>query len=167
MPSEYTISFYGSIVTILQFVVVFVTAILIYRQVRIQAHTHVVRTVEDMMRLWNSSHYAAMRRKVCRKYLAGDESFDSTCEELCEIFERFGLYSSIGAVPKDVMWEAISWFIEYYYEMFQDGLRNMRNYYNDETLFSNFESISMEMHRISKRKGAPNSEKSRKEVVRF
>ena len=151
----------------LQFVVVVVTAILIYAQIKTQVHTHVVRTIEDMMRLWNSSHYLLLRRQVCDRWREGEEAFDPMCGELCEIFERFGLYLRIGAIPEQAMWEAISWHIEHYYSMFGDKLCCVRRKYNDLYLFENFEILARRMIKISRKRGISNFSKTQEEIRVF
>lgn len=81
--------------------------------------------------------------------------------------EELGKYNKINAVPKDVMWSAQSWYIEYYYSLFREGISEIRGKHHDLTLFKEFEDLYVSMCKISKKEGAPVFKKQNKELEEF
>lgn len=150
----------------LQFLVITVTLILIYLQVRLQTASHVVNTLTTINTRWNSEAMLRARYIYCHSWQAGKRDFDSIAEYVAEFLEELGNYIELGAIPKDVMWAAHSWYIEHYYFMFKSGLEYIRRKHNDTTLYLNFESLFVCMIGISRSKGAPH-EKNEKELMAF
>jgi hypothetical protein len=150
-----------------QAIVVFVTLALIYRQVKLQTATHVVQTLAAMHQRWSEDSMLRARYSVCARYLAGDKAFDGISEYIAEFMEELGGYVKMGAVPVGVMWDAQSWYLEHYYPMFKAGIESTRQTYHDVTLYSNMESLFLQMSKHSAEKNAPNPERGEGDLRRF
>ena len=153
--------------SMIQAIVVLVTLVFIYRQVRLQTATHVVQTLGAIHQRWAEDAMLRARHSVCSRYLAETFEFDGVSEYIAEFMEELGSYVKINAVPPDVMWDAQSWYIEHYYFMFKVGIDLVRKNYHDETLYSNTESLFSQMTAHSKLVGAPSVERGPNDLRRF
>lgn len=153
--------------SMLQFFAVTITLIFIYFQVRTQTATHLVNTVTTINTRWNSEPMLRARYKYCSEWISGNKDFDAIAEYIAEFIEELGKYCKINAVPKDVMWSAQSWYVEYYYSLFKEGINEVRCRHHDPTLFQEFEDLFISMNKISKKNGAPVFEKQTKELEEF
>jgi len=151
----------------IQALIVFVTLGMIYYQVRLQTATHVVQTLAAMHQRWSEESMLRARYLVCSRYLAGDKSFDGISEYIAEFMEELGGYVKMKAVPVDVMWDAQSWYLEHYYPLFKSGIESTRQIYHDVTLYSNMESLFIQMSKHSGEKNAPNPERGERDLQRF
>ena len=151
----------------LQFLAVTVTLILIYFQVRLQTSSHVVTTLTTIHTRWNSEDMLRARYSYCYAWVHGNKEFDPVAEYIAEFIEELGNYIRMKAVPTDVMWAAQSWYIEFYYYMFKQGLEEVRSKHKDPTLYQNFECLFASMAKISKRKAAPTFDKREDELDAF
>jgi hypothetical protein len=147
--------------TMLEFIVVAVTAILIYGQIRIQTNGHIIAATESLVTQWNSDRVIALRKVVCRAWLENDHSFSPAAQSLAEVFEKFGLYAKIKVVPDEIMWDSLSWYAEYYHHMFEDGIEQARGQFKDNTLFENFDLLCERFKKVNASRSAPNFERPR------
>ena len=110
----------------MQFVVITVTLILIYIQVRVQTASHVVQALTTIHNRCDAEPMLRARHKVCQQWRDGKHDFDGVAEYVAEFMEEPGIYLRIRAVSAREMGEAQSWYIEHYYWMFKPGIEQVR-----------------------------------------
>ena len=153
--------------TFLQFIVVLATLVMIYRQVKTQTASHIVSTINSINDRWNSDLVLKARYSFCQKWLDGNKEFDAVGELIAEVLEEVGTIVRIRAVPKKVIWETHSWYIEHYYHMFKEGIETVRDECNDQTLYSEFQWLCAEMQKIDRQKQSPYVAKTTDELHTF
>ena len=138
--------------TMMQFFVVVATLGMIYLQVRTQTASHVVSTINAITTRWDSVAITRARYFYCQKWLEGHCEFDSTAEIIAERLEEIGIIVRLRAVPRKVIWETHSWYIEHYFQMFRPGIEEVRRRHNDNALYSESEWLYEEIMKINKRR---------------
>jgi len=151
----------------IQTITVAVTLGLIYWQIRVQTASHVVQTLTTIHSRWNHECMLRARLKVCSDWLAGNGGFDGVDEYVAEFMEELGHYVQIKAIPKKAMWEAQSWYIDHYFCMFRDGIRNVRQSLHDKNLYTRFEELYAAMVVINGREGSPAVTRADADLKRF
>jgi hypothetical protein len=151
----------------MQVVAIFSTLGFIYIQVRLQTASHVVSTINIINNRWESEVALKARYMACESYLAGNREFKAVDQKVAELLEEIGVIVHIKAVPKKIIWETHSWYIEHYYPMFEIGIQQYRKKYGDKHLYSEFEWLHLELKKVSRKKGLPEIERNGKEVEMF
>ncbi len=151
----------------MQFFVIAATLILIYFQVKIQTAAHVVQGLNTIHSRWNSESMLRARHKVCSDWLIGKRNFDGVDEYVAEFMEELGIYLQMKAVPDSAMWEAQSWYVEHYFCMFKEGIKNVRSLHKDENLYIQFEGLYKRMNEVNRKKRSPAFEREESELKRF
>lgn len=153
--------------SMMQFFAVFGTLLLIYFQVRTQTASHIISTINSINSRWDSEAMLRARYFYSQNWLNGSRVFDAIAENIAEFLEEIGTVVRIRAVPKKVIWETHSWYIEHYYPMFQSGVLEHRKKYNDKALYSEMEWLYHEIIKINKRKQLPTNMRSEEEMQTF
>ena len=151
----------------MQFFVVAITLFFIYKQVKVQAATHIVQTLNTICNRWNSESMMRARYKVCSDWVNGEHKFDGVDEYVAEFMEELSAYLKIEAVPPKTLWGVQSWNIEHYYCMFRDGIIKMREENKEVTLYQGFEKLYEAMQEVSRDMQVPNFERKKLELDRF
>jgi len=117
-----------------QFVVISITAWLIFRQVKVAAMSHVVQAVCTIQERCHSERMQHVRLDVCSKWKNGKREFDGACEHIANFFEELGTFVKIGAIPKRSLWDVQSWNIEHYWNIFEKGIAHARVEYEEQVI---------------------------------
>jgi hypothetical protein len=134
----------------------------------LQNSAHVVTTLDIFHRRWNEIPMLRTRFRACQRILeAKDEKFSQSMQHVAEFFEHMGTLVKLQAIDSNVIWQLYSWYIESYWEMFEEGILAARRKHKDETGFSEFEWLYRQMQAISKSKNVPSFEKSSDDILEF
>lgn len=165
----------------LQFVAITLTLIFIYRQLRIQSFSHVVSVLSRLDGQWNSKLMLVARVRTCQKwreaYLAlpknpqilkdANNGLDGNALAIADFFEDLAVYASKRFIPRDMIWHAYSWDLEYYWTLFRDGITEMHSTLNDVTPYSKLPKLIEAMKRENIKRNAPTSAKTQDEILTF
>lgn len=140
----------------IQAVVVLVTLIAIYIQIRLARYANMLPLFTSLEARWWSPRLVRARHNACTRHLdsqyepapglAADE------DAILAFFEDVGLYVAHGVLAKSIVWEKLSLIIEQYWQMLAPRIDFERRV--DPTYFTHFERLRRTMLRISKRRGA-------------
>ena len=139
----------------LNLLVVFLSAMLIVRQLRLQSTSHLVSTVHVLDEIWKHDSMIRARYMACESWLNGNVKADATVEHIFEFLEQIATYYKLGALSKEAIWEMYSWYIEHYWQMFGQGVSELRDRRQDPTLYCEVESVVKILHIISRERQAP------------
>ena len=121
------------------YLLVFVSIIFLYSQNRVERNSHLVTTMDVIRDRWNSETMYRARYDFCNEWINGRKGFTPLAEFIAEYFEYIGIYQKYKAIPTAVIWDAQSWYIEQYYLMFRNGIKDFRKNHEDPTLYIEFE----------------------------
>jgi hypothetical protein len=136
----------------LQFVIVTVTIILIYRELRLSAATHLLGSLTSLNERWTSPGMVSQRQKICQTYLKGERVLTLGMQNVFTFFAELGLYAKKGWVPRQVIWDTYSYHIECYWDMCSQEVSNRRTHLNDSSVFENFDQLVKDMRAINKKR---------------
>jgi hypothetical protein len=165
----------------LQFFVIALSLYFIYRQLRIQSFSHIVSALSTIDDQWNSKLMLVARVRTCEKwrkvYLAlqkkpqvlKDTSYrlDGNAQAIADFFEDLAIYHSKCVIPRDMIWHAYSWYLEYYWALLQEGITQTKNELKDATLYSLLPKLIEAMKKENIKREAPTFTKTKDEILKF
>jgi len=107
------------------------------------------------------------RFNCCKRFSEGQKEFDGSADHIAEFLDELGTYMKNKAIPDRILWEVQSWYVEHYWRMFEEHIRNVRTSYKDHSLFSEFEFMYHQMRKTSKRQNASVHERDVTELGLF
>ena len=137
------------------------------KQFEIQTASHIVQTLHVIDERWTSQAMLQARKHVCDTYLNNEFVMDGLAHLIAEYIEKLGVYLEIEAVPKPVMWETYSWYIEHYYRIFTDGIQELRRTYHDDALYRKTEFLFKAMRSIEEENGFAKAGEGIEDLKRF
>lgn len=147
--------------------IILVSLIFIYRQVRVHRFSNMLQTLSSLREHWNSDTMLAARKTTCINYQKGTKKIGKAEGDVLGFFEELGLLLKKGVVSKEFIWETYSYFIEHYWSMLEPNIKEFRLSTNDNSWLDNFESLRKAIHRYSKKRKCPSSDKTEEEIKRF
>jgi hypothetical protein len=137
----------------LGYFLVFISIVFLYRQTQVQRNSHLVSTLNVIQEQWNSETMRRARYSFCTAWINGSQEFTPIAEYIAEYFEEIGIYQKYKAIPAAIIWDAQSWYIEQYYFMFRNGIKETRIKHKDPTLYVEFENLFTVISKESKKRG--------------
>lgn len=153
--------------TMVQAVVVGITLMLIYGQVRIQRHANALVALQKLDERWGSSKMTTCRRKVCESIKAGKLDISHNEEAVLNFFEEMGLHLSKGIFEIDMVWELHSYYIENYWPLLSKKVEEFRKQDRDQSWYKNAQRLFERSRKHSKKMKAPSADKSQADLGRF
>jgi hypothetical protein len=92
---------------------------------------------------------------------------DGNALAIADFFEDLAVYNSKRIIPSDMIWHTYSWYLEYYWTIFKEGILQMQNRLKDPTLYSLLPELIAEMEKENRRRKAPNFAKTKEEIMSF
>jgi len=150
-----------------QFFAIAISLSLIYRQMRIQHRANMLHTLSALDQRWNSQDMLAHRKDVCGK-CEGDQLWISKQGGIVlGFFEDIGVYLERRVLDRDAVWDKYSYYVEYYWGMYEPHIKEFRVHISDPTVYEKFEMLFKAMTEFSKKKGIAVAGKTRDEIQRF
>jgi hypothetical protein len=151
----------------MQSVIILVTLIVVYRELRISAATHLLSTLTSLNDRWTSREMVSQRGKIGQAYLEGERVLTLGRQNVFTFFEELGLYSKRGWVPEQVIWDTYSYHIECYWDICSDEVLNLRTQSNDPSAFENFEELVERMRAINRERNISFTKRTAKQLREF
>lgn len=140
---------------------------LIYRQIRLQRQANLLHALGEMDKRWDSTDMLAARKQSCNNYLADKLKINAEQGLILGFFEDIGVYFDRKVFDAEAVWDKYSYYIEYYWIMYQPHINEFRGDTKDNTWYEKFEALNKEMEKFSSKKGASVNPKSQDEINKF
>ena len=150
-----------------QFIVITISLIFIYRQLRIQRQANALSSLKSLDDKWRSINMAKARYAVCKKCGHDDKKIRHNEENILDFFEEMGLFLKRKVFDKKAIWEFYSYYIEHYWPILQPKIVEIRAETQDKTWFSNFEYLYKKCVLVSNKKGTPDPTKTEDRIKKF
>jgi hypothetical protein len=153
--------------SLMQFIIVTATLIFIYGQLRISAAAHMLGSLTSLNERWTSTDVVSQRKKICEAHLGNKPVLTLGTQIVFTFFEELGLYTKTGWVPRQVIWDTYSYYIECYWDMCSQEVADLRRVSNDSSIFENFEKLAKVMRRINKKRKIPSGARTKEQLKVF
>lgn len=150
-----------------QFFAIALSLIFIYRQVRAQRQANLLQTLDSLDNRWNSAEMLASRKKVCENYLSDRLRIKREQGDVIGFFEDMGVYLERKVFDAESLWDKYSYYVEYYWAMYQPHIMEFRAETRDPTWYEKFEKLKDRMEKVSKKKGLSTVGKTQEEISKF
>jgi hypothetical protein len=152
---------------LMQFVIVTITLVLIYGELRISSAAHMLESLTSLNERWTSKDLVSQRRKICRAHLKGDPVLTLGNQIVFTFFEELGLYVRKGWVPQQVIWDTYSYYIENYWDMCSQEVVDRRKKSTDSSTFEHFDQLAVAMRVINKKRKIPCTRRTKEQLREF
>jgi hypothetical protein len=112
-------------------------------------------TLAEFDRRWKSLMMIEAREHVCRDYGSNEKTISQPEDLVLDFFEEIGLYLHKRVFDASTIWELYSYFVEHYWTILQPRIQEFRNSSQDKSWFSEFEFLSRELKKHSKKRKCP------------
>lgn len=150
-----------------QFFAIAVSLVFIYRQVRAQRQANLLQTLGSLDNRWNSADMVASRKKACENYLSDQLRIKREQSDVIGFFEDMGVYLEKKVFDAESLWDKYSYYVEYYWAMYQPHIVEFRAETKDPTWYEKFEMLKNRMEEVSKKKGLKTVGKTQEEIRKF
>ena len=140
---------------------------LIYRQISLQRQANLLHTLSEMQKRWNSGEMLQSRKQACNGYLADKLRINAEQGDILGFFEDIGVYLERKVFDSEAIWDNYSYYIEYYWPMYQPHINEFRAETKDNTWYEKFQTLHEEMQAFSLKKGVAINPKSKEEIRKF
>jgi hypothetical protein len=152
---------------LLQFVVITITLFLIYGELRISSAAHMLGSLTSLNERWTSPGVVTQRRKICEAHCNNENVLTLGHQIVFTFFEELGLYVHNRWVPKDVIWDTYSYYIENYWDMCSREVEDRRRESNDDSIFEHFERLANTMRALNKKRKIPHTKRTEEQLRKF
>lgn len=140
--------------TMVQAIIVGITLLFIYSQVRIQRYTNMLTTLNSLIERWNSEIITKARIITCQQYLANQKKVeDINIVRVLNFFEELGLYYKKKVFDTDVLWSMFALQVENYWSVLSPMIHEYRAEEKDKTYYEDFEYMKNEFEKYSRKRG--------------
>jgi hypothetical protein len=136
-----------------QAVVVLVSLVFIYRQIRAQRLANSLAALKALDDRWRSEPYLAARREIADSYPTTDKSLENSEYLVLSFFEEVGFYVAKGVFELEAVWEFYSYHLEHYWPILSQKIAELRAQENDQTYYTSAESLYKAFCKLSKKNG--------------
>ncbi len=150
-----------------QSIVVVVTLLFIYRQVRLSRYGNMLDTMLKFRTFWRSDTMMKDRKITCQNYQNQSTSIGKAEGEVLGFFEEIGLLVRKGVISVEFVWECYSYYIERYWAMMKENIREYRKFTKDETWFEHFQKLKERMQIFSEKRNASSRPVEKEEIQKF
>jgi hypothetical protein len=150
-----------------QAIIILVSAILIYRQVRVQRYANLLQMLTKMRETWDSPSMLQHRQAACGNYQSGSKKINAAEGQVLGFFEEMALLLRKGVLEEEFVWVTYSYFIEHYWSMLEANIKEYRLTTKDESWFEEMERLRKVIGKVSKRKNLPSADKTHLEITTF
>jgi ferric iron reductase protein FhuF len=167
--SEWTLFGKGSewFWALMQFVIVTITLVLIYGELRISSAAHILVSLTALNERWTSKDLVSQRKKICAAHLKGDRVLTLGNQIVFTFFEELGLYVKQGWIPRQVIWDTYSYYIENYWDMCSQEVVDRGRESNDSSIFEHFGKLAAAMRILNKRRKIPCTRRTKEQLREF
>lgn len=153
--------------TMAQFFAITISLVFIYRQVRAQGQANLLQTLTSLDSRWNSAEMMESRKKACENYLNDQLKIKREQSDVIGFFEDIGIYLERSVFDDEALWDKYSYYIEYYWAMYQPHIMEFRAETKDPTWYDKFEMLKNRMDKVSKKKGLKIIGRTQEEIKKF
>jgi hypothetical protein len=153
--------------TMVQGIIVSVSAVLIYRQLKAQHFGNMLGAMATLDERWATEEMFKGRETLCLKYGKNDLEIDDQIGRVLDFFEQMGLYLKKRAFTQDVIWEFYSYNIKYYWAIAEPLIKEFRSSTKDQTYYVWFEWLKTKMMEEDKSMGSPYTVPTKDEITKF
>ncbi len=147
-----------------QFIVIAITLVMIYLQVRIQRKSSMLNTLHKCDEKWNSDVLLKCRSHASEDYLRNDLHLHEEEVILINFFEDLGLYVQEKVLSKAIVWDSYSYYIERYWPMLEAAIKERQASNGDLTIGERFKNLHSDMNKFSQKKKAPSGPFSKDDI---
>jgi hypothetical protein len=140
---------------------------LIYRQISLQRQANLLHVLGEMDKRWNSKEMLKARRQACEYFLSNELKINSAQGDVLGFFEDIGVYLERKVFDTEAVWDKYSYYIDYYWAMYQSHIKEFRTETNDNTWYEKFQRLHEKIERFSQKKGVSVSQKSKEDIEKF
>lgn len=158
---------YQGIWYLIHAIILSLTAVYIYFQLRDRKHAQMLEILFKMRERWNSEQMYAYRKKFCDEFDCKDKNTSFADEQILGFFEDLGLYYVKKVVKMDFIWEEYSYYIIPYWRLLEQKVIQFRKEDDDETWFDKFQKLYLECENYTKKKGVRCKNYSHKTLEKF
>lgn len=152
---------------LMQFVVVTITLALIYGELRISSAAHILGSLTSVNERWTSPGVVAQREGICAAFLRGEPVLTLGNQVVFTFFEELGLYVERGWVPREVVWDTYSFYVENYWDMCSQEILHRRKESNDSSIFEHFDRLATAMRCINRKRKIPFTPRTKEQLTAF
>ncbi len=134
-----------------QFVVLAVTGIFVFRQLRAQRSAHRVQTMSELTEEWESERMVRHRLAAAMYAAEGHPGFAPALFTIGSFYERLGELARHGDILAEDLWEAWSWSIQLWWERYEVAIRDARA--SNPGLWRAWERLAERMAALDRRRG--------------
>lgn len=157
--------------TMVQAFAVTITLYLIYRQLRVTRYSNMLDTLSRLDASWGSETMIKARHDVCTEYcdcqIVDTKKITHREGKILDFFEEIGIFLKLKVLDKNVIWESYSYSIDHYWQMLNPKMVEFRASTKDVSWYDNFDSLAVEMRKISKKRKATGPDKNESEMRKF
>ena len=150
-----------------QFFAITVSLVFIYHQVKAQNQANLLQTLASLDNRWNSADMLASRKKACENYLTDKLKINRAQSDVIGFFEDMGVYFERGIFDAESLWDKYSYYVEFYWAMYQPHIQEFRAETKDPTWYEKFELLKKKMEEFSKKKGLNIIGKTQEDIKKF
>jgi hypothetical protein len=150
---------------LMQFVVVTITLALIYGELRISSAAHMLSSLTCLNERWTSKDMVWQRRKLCEAYLKNESVLVLGHQIVFTFFEEVGLYVSKRWVPRKVIWDTYSYYIENYWDMCSQEVAARQS--KDSSTFEQFAWLAKTMRTLNRKRRIPSTTRTKEQLREF
>lgn len=150
-----------------QFFAVAISLTLIYRQIKLHRQGNLLQAIAGIDQKWGSEKFINYRVMICERYDLDSLKIDKVESEVLGFFEDLGIYLKRGVFDKNLLWDKYSYFIEYYWIMYEKHILEFRAQDDDSTWFDQFEYLNSQMKKFSEKKNVKYGVRTKKEIETF
>ena len=150
-----------------QTLIIFVSALLIYDQVRAQRYANIIQMLAKMRETWDSSPMLAHRRTTCENHRVGSKKISVAEGQVLGFFEEMGLLCRKGVLDDEFVWATYSYFIEHYWSMLETNIKEYRLTTKDNSWYEEVEGLRNMVAKFSLKKNVSASDKTDLEITTF
>jgi hypothetical protein len=151
----------------MQTIVILVSLIFIYRQVRLQRYSNLLQMLIKMRETWDSPQMIRHRQTTCQNHRTGSKKIDAAEGQVLGFFEEMGLLLRKGVLEEEFVWGTHSYFIEHYWSMLQNNIKEYRLATEDSSWFEELETLRKRMGKFAKKKKVSGLDKTEAEIAAF
>jgi hypothetical protein len=150
-----------------QALIILISAILIYRQVRVQRYANLLQMLTKMRETWDSPTMLRHRQAACGNHQSGSKKIQAAEGQVLGFFEEMALLLRKGVLEEEFIWATYSYFIEHYWSMLEANIKEYRLTTKDESWFEELEELRKVIGKFAKRKNVSSSDKTESEITAF
>jgi hypothetical protein len=152
---------------LMQFIVVTITLLLIYGELRVSSAAHIVASLTSLNERWTSRTLVSHRKRICDANLKDMPVLTLGHQVVFTFLEELGLYIKRGWVPREVIWDTYSYYIENYWDMCSQEVQDRRRESNDQSVFEHFEHLARTMRAMNKKRNIPDEKRTKEQIRKF